>query len=50
VANPNFVNKFRVRVSNELGGNRPKEAQFSVVVAVSTSTFIGAIFMAIFFI
>lgn len=39
-----------VRVSNELGANRPKEAQFSVVVAVSTSAIIGAVFMAIFLI
>lgn len=39
-----------MRVSNELGANRPKEAKFSVAVAVSTSAFIGAIFMAVFFI
>ncbi|RLM70032.1 hypothetical protein C2845_PM17G05150 [Panicum miliaceum] len=37
-----------VRVSNELGANRPKVAQFSVVVAASTSPFIGANFMAVF--
>jgi Na+-driven multidrug efflux pump len=39
-----------VRVSNELGANRPKAAKFSVVMAVSTSGFIGAIFMAVFLI
>jgi multidrug resistance protein, MATE family len=48
VTNPKFLNNFSVRVSNELGGNRPKEAQFSVLLAVSTSAFIGVIFMAIF--
>ncbi|KAK3157460.1 hypothetical protein QOZ80_2AG0122680 [Eleusine coracana subsp. coracana] len=45
-----FSTAISVRVSNELGANRPKEAQFSVLVAVSTSAFIGAFFMAIFFI
>ncbi|KAK3153599.1 hypothetical protein QOZ80_2BG0178040 [Eleusine coracana subsp. coracana] len=45
-----FSTAISVRVSNELGANRPKEAQFSVLVAVSTSAFIGALFMAIFFI
>ncbi|KAF8674841.1 hypothetical protein HU200_047972 [Digitaria exilis] len=35
-----------IRVSNELGANRPKETKLAVVVAVSTSAFIGAIFMA----
>uniref|UniRef100_A0A0D9VWJ1 Protein DETOXIFICATION n=1 Tax=Leersia perrieri TaxID=77586 RepID=A0A0D9VWJ1_9ORYZ len=39
-----------VRVSNELGAKRPKAAKFAVVMAVSTSAFIGAIFMAVFFI
>ena len=39
-----------MRVSNELGANRPKEAKFAVVVAVSTSAIIGAIFMAVVFI
>ncbi|KAL6637263.1 hypothetical protein ACP70R_024835 [Stipagrostis hirtigluma subsp. patula] len=39
-----------VRVSNELGANRPKAAKFAVIMAVSTSAFIGAIFMAVFFI
>uniref|UniRef100_A0ACD5W4C5 Uncharacterized protein n=2 Tax=Avena sativa TaxID=4498 RepID=A0ACD5W4C5_AVESA len=39
-----------VRVSNELGASRPKEAKFSVAVAATTSAFIGAIFMAVFFI
>jgi Na+-driven multidrug efflux pump len=37
-------------VSNELGASRPKEAKFSVAVAATTSAFIGAIFMAVFFI
>ncbi|XP_062200245.1 protein DETOXIFICATION 30-like isoform X2 [Phragmites australis] len=45
-----FSTAISVRVSNELGANRPKDAQFAVVVAVSTSAFIGAIFLAIFFI
>uniref|UniRef100_A0A0E0KGI0 Protein DETOXIFICATION n=1 Tax=Oryza punctata TaxID=4537 RepID=A0A0E0KGI0_ORYPU len=39
-----------VRVSNELGANRPKAAKFAVTMAVSTSAIIGAIFMAVFFI
>ncbi|XP_062211848.1 protein DETOXIFICATION 29-like isoform X2 [Phragmites australis] len=39
-----------VRVSNELGANRPKAAKFSVIIAVLTSGFIGAIFMALFLI
>uniref|UniRef100_A0ACD5TX46 Uncharacterized protein n=2 Tax=Avena sativa TaxID=4498 RepID=A0ACD5TX46_AVESA len=39
-----------VRVSNELGASRPKEAKFAVAVAATTSAFIGAIFMAVFFI
>jgi MATE family multidrug resistance protein len=34
-------------VSNELGASRPKETKFAVAVAVSTSIFIGAIFMTI---
>lgn len=41
---------FSVRVSNELGANKPKAAQFAVVIAVSTSAFIGAIFVAVFLI
>ncbi|KAJ1289399.1 hypothetical protein BS78_02G161400 [Paspalum vaginatum] len=45
-----FSTAISVRVSNELGANRPKAAQFSVVVAVSTSALIGAVFMAIFLI
>ncbi|TVU31268.1 hypothetical protein EJB05_22949, partial [Eragrostis curvula] len=45
-----FSTAISVRVSNELGANRPKEAKFSVAVAVSTAAFIGVIFMAIFFI
>ncbi|XP_020093178.1 protein DETOXIFICATION 33-like isoform X1 [Ananas comosus] len=36
-----------VRVSNELGANHPKAAKFSVIIAVSTSAFIGLIFMII---
>ncbi|KAL6906234.1 hypothetical protein ACP4OV_003835 [Aristida adscensionis] len=36
-----------VRVSNELGANRPKEAKLSVIVAVSTSAVIGAILMVL---
>ncbi|RLN15799.1 hypothetical protein C2845_PM02G18120 [Panicum miliaceum] len=40
-----FSTAVGVRVSNELGANRPKETKFAVVVAVSTSIFIGAIFM-----
>jgi MATE family multidrug resistance protein len=37
-----------VRVSNELGANRPKAAKFSVVMAVLTSGSIGAVFFAVF--
>ncbi|KAI4998054.1 protein DETOXIFICATION 29-like [Hordeum vulgare subsp. vulgare] len=37
-----------VRVSNELGANRPKAARFSVIMAVSTSAAIGAVFLAVF--
>ncbi|TVU46072.1 hypothetical protein EJB05_05590 [Eragrostis curvula] len=37
-----------VRVSNELGANRPKAAKFSVIMAVLTSGFIGAIFFVVF--
>ena len=37
-------------MSNELGASRPRKAKFSVAVAATTSAFIGAIFMAIFFI
>lgn len=37
----------RIRVSNELGANRPKEAKFAVLVAVSTSMFMGAVFMCV---
>uniref|UniRef100_A0A0E0NYG7 Protein DETOXIFICATION n=1 Tax=Oryza rufipogon TaxID=4529 RepID=A0A0E0NYG7_ORYRU len=39
-----------VRVSNELGANRPKAAKFAVAMAVSTSAIVGAVFMAVFFI
>ena len=39
-----------VRVSNELGASRPKEAKFSVAMAAMTSALIGAAFMAVFFI
>ncbi|CAN6282209.1 unnamed protein product [Urochloa humidicola] len=37
-----------VRVSNELGANRPKAAKFSVIMAVLTSGSIGAVFFAVF--
>ncbi|CAD6205871.1 unnamed protein product [Miscanthus lutarioriparius] len=37
-----------VRVSNELGANRPKAAKFSVIVAVLTSGSIGAVFLVVF--
>ena len=36
-----------VRVSNELGANRPKAARFSVIMAVSTSAAIGAVFLVV---
>ncbi|XP_047088055.1 protein DETOXIFICATION 29-like [Lolium rigidum] len=39
-----------VRVSNELGANRPKAANFAVIMAVSTSAAIGVVFMAVFLI
>jgi MATE family multidrug resistance protein len=39
-----------VRVSNELGANRPKAAKFAVAMAVSTSAIVGAVFMTVFFI
>ncbi|KAF7011989.1 hypothetical protein CFC21_026231 [Triticum aestivum] len=39
-----------VRVSNELGANRPKAAKFSMIIAVSTSAAIGAVFLAVFLI
>ncbi|CAL4915997.1 unnamed protein product [Urochloa decumbens] len=45
-----FSTAVGIRVSNELGANRPKETKFAVVVAVSTSICIGAIFMAVFLI
>ncbi|XP_042382987.1 protein DETOXIFICATION 29-like [Zingiber officinale] len=35
-----------VRVSNELGANRPKAAKFSVIIAVSTSALLGLLFTA----
>ncbi|URE29441.1 MatE [Musa troglodytarum] len=35
-----------VRVSNELGANRPQAAKFSVVVVLTTSVLIGTVFMA----
>jgi MATE family multidrug resistance protein len=34
-------------VSNELGANRPKETKFAVIVSVSTSIFMGAIFLGV---
>lgn len=37
-----------VRVSNELGANRPKAARFAVIMAVLTSGSIGAVFFAVF--
>ncbi|KAF0929024.1 hypothetical protein E2562_011108 [Oryza meyeriana var. granulata] len=45
-----FSEAVSVRVSNELGATRPKDAKFSVAVASSTSAMIGAVFMSIFFI
>ncbi|CAN6305609.1 unnamed protein product [Urochloa humidicola] len=42
-----FSTAVGIRVSNELGANRPKGTKFAVVVAVSTSIFIGAIFMCV---
>ncbi|KAM3371366.1 hypothetical protein ACQJBY_018654 [Aegilops geniculata] len=39
-----------VRVSNELGANRPKAARFSMIIAVLTSATIGAVFLAVFLI
>ncbi|XP_020096121.1 protein DETOXIFICATION 29-like [Ananas comosus] len=42
-----FNTAVSVRVSNELGANHPKAARFSVIVTVSTSAFIGLIFMVI---
>ncbi|CAM0957099.1 unnamed protein product [Alopecurus aequalis] len=45
-----FSEAVSVRVSNELGASRPQKAKFSVAVAATTSAFIGAIFMAVFFI
>ncbi|KAF8674843.1 hypothetical protein HU200_047974 [Digitaria exilis] len=45
-----FSTAVGIRVSNELGANRPKETKFAVAVAVSTSIVIGAIFMCIVFI
>ena len=36
-----------IRVSNELGANRPKETKIAVLVAVSTSIVMGAIFMGV---
>ena len=35
-------------MSNELGANKPKAARFSVIIAVSTSAAIGAVFLAVF--
>ncbi|KAF8721860.1 hypothetical protein HU200_022804 [Digitaria exilis] len=37
-----------VRVSNELGANRPKGTKFSVIMAVVTSGSIGAVFFVMF--
>ncbi|XP_024316164.1 protein DETOXIFICATION 29 isoform X2 [Brachypodium distachyon] len=45
-----FSEAVSVRVSNELGAGRPKSAKFAVAVAATTTAFIGAIFMAVFFI
>uniref|UniRef100_A0A0D9XIE3 Protein DETOXIFICATION n=1 Tax=Leersia perrieri TaxID=77586 RepID=A0A0D9XIE3_9ORYZ len=45
-----FSEAVSVRVSNELGARRPKDAKFSVAVSSLTSVVIGAIFMSIFFI
>ncbi|XP_040384307.1 protein DETOXIFICATION 29-like [Oryza brachyantha] len=45
-----FSEAVSVRVSNELGARRQKEAKFSVAVASLTSAMIGTIFMSIFFI
>ncbi|TVU51743.1 hypothetical protein EJB05_03185, partial [Eragrostis curvula] len=45
-----FSTAVGIRVSNELGANRPKETKLAVVVAVCTSVLMGAIFMAIVFI
>ena len=45
-----FSEAVSVRVSNELGGSRPKDAKFAVAVAAITSALIGATFMAVFFI
>ncbi|RCV43429.1 hypothetical protein SETIT_9G293700v2 [Setaria italica] len=45
-----FSTAVGIRVSNELGANRPKETKFAVVVSVSTSIFMGAIFMGVFLI
>ncbi|KAM0876298.1 hypothetical protein ACQ4PT_036265 [Festuca glaucescens] len=45
-----FSEAVSVRVSNGLGASRPNEAKFSVAVAATTSAFIGAIFMTVFFI
>lgn len=42
-----FSTAIGIRVSNELGANRPKEAKFAVLVAVSTSIFMGAVFMCV---
>jgi MATE family multidrug resistance protein len=36
-----------IRVSNELGAKRPMETRFAVLVAVSTSIFMGSIFMGV---
>lgn len=45
-----FSEAVSVRVSNELGASRPKEAKFAVAMAAMTSALIGATFMAVFFI
>ncbi|KAL5224836.1 hypothetical protein ABZP36_011475 [Zizania latifolia] len=44
-----FSEAVSVRVSNELGARRPKDAKFSVAIAALTSAIIGTIFIAIFF-
>ncbi|CAD6212323.1 unnamed protein product [Miscanthus lutarioriparius] len=42
-----FSTAIGIRVSNELGANRPKETKFAVLVAVSTSIVMGAVFMGV---
>ncbi|KAG0549875.1 hypothetical protein BDA96_01G292100 [Sorghum bicolor] len=42
-----FSTAIGIRVSNELGAKRPMETRFAVLVAVSTSIFMGSIFMGV---